>query len=89
MDRELAVFRNNNRKGVTQLKILTKKKVDKVLKRITANEIIVAECGVRNDTEALKQLEENNAEITYIIGGIEGMVKVRNTVSKRHSERGE
>jgi uncharacterized lipoprotein YehR (DUF1307 family) len=73
-------------RGVKKLKILTKKKVDEVLKRITANEIIVAECDVRNDMEAFKQLEENNAEITYIIGGIEGMTKARNTVSKRHSK---
>jgi hypothetical protein len=32
---------------------------------------------------ARTQLEENNAEIAYIVGGTNGMAKVRNTVHKR------
>jgi hypothetical protein len=63
--------------------ILKKKKVNEILKRITANEIIAIECDVRNDMGAQTQLEENNAEIAYIIGGTNGMAKVRNTVHKR------
>jgi hypothetical protein len=63
------------------MKILSKKNVDEILKRITANEIICAE--YLNDADALTQMVENNAEISYLVGGIKGMIKIQNTLKKR------
>lgn len=61
------------------MKILSKKKCDEILKRITANEIIAIECD-NNDVEAQTKATENRAEIAFIVGGIRGMNKVQNTV---------
>ena len=63
------------------MKILRKKDVDEILKRITANEIICAE--YLHDADALTQMVENNAEISYLVGGIKGMIKIQNTLKKR------
>lgn len=67
------------------MKILTKKKCDEILKRIVADEIIQIEYGLKN-IEAEKQSTENMAEIAYLVGGIKGMNKVKNTVHKRYSK---
>ena len=61
------------------MKILTQKQVDEILKRITANEIICVKC-VR-DTEVFEKIIDNNAAITYIVGGFKGMDKVKSSVS--------
>ena len=63
------------------MKILSKKKVDEILKRITANEIIGIECI--KDVEASAKLSENNSEIAFLVGDIKGMYKVQNTLRKR------
>ena len=64
------------------MKILTKKKADEILKRITANEII----GIEhiNDIEAHTKFIGNNADIALEIGGIEGLTKVQNTLARRY-----
>lgn len=66
------------------MKIITKKKADEILKRITANEIIQAEYGL-HDIEAETRATENRAEIAFIVGGFKGMNKVQNTLSKRYN----
>lgn len=66
------------------MKIITKKKADEILKRITANEIIQAEYGL-HDMEAETRATENRAEIAFIVGGVKGMNKVQNTLRKRYN----
>ena len=63
------------------MKIITKKKADEILKRITANEIIGIECI--EDIEAYTKFIENNANIAFEVGGIKGILKVRNTLERR------
>ena len=64
------------------MKILSKKKCEEVLKRLAANEIIQLEYGL-HDIDAETKATENRAEIAYIVGGIEGMNKIQNTLRKR------
>ena len=64
------------------MKIITKKKADEILKRITANEIIGIE--YINDIEAHTKFSGNNADIALEIGGIEGMTKVQNALDQRY-----
>ena len=64
------------------MKILTKKKVDETLKRITANEIIAIETPM--DTDKFECMVENNCEIACLVGGIEGMCKIQNTLRERY-----
>lgn len=68
------------------MKIITKKKADEILKRITANEIIGIECI--EDIEAHTKFIENNANIVYEVGGIKGIVKVQNTLEQRLKHKG-
>ena len=63
------------------MRILSKKDVDEILKRITANEIICAE--YLNDADALAHMVDNNMEIAYLVGDIKGMIKIQNTLKKR------
>ena len=67
------------------MKIITKKKVDEILKRIAANEIIGIE--YINDIEAHTKLSENNADIAFEIGGIKGMTKIQNTLKRRYQNK--
>ena len=60
------------------MKIITKKKADEILKRIIANEIIGIE--YIEDIDAHTKFSENNADIAFEIGGMEGMTKVQNTL---------
>ena len=64
------------------MKIITKKKADEILKRITANEII----GIKyiKDIEAYTKLSENNTDIAFEIGGVKGMTKIQNTLKRRY-----
>lgn len=64
------------------MRILTKKQVDEILKRITANEIIAIE--YLQDIDAHTHLVENNADIAYLVGGTKGMDKIRNTIRSRY-----
>ena len=68
------------------MKILTKKKVDEILKRITANKII----AIKYITipEANGVFSENSSEIAYLVGGIKGMCKVQNTIKSRYVKAG-
>ena len=66
------------------MKFLSKKKCDEILKRITANEIIQVEYGL-HDMEAETKATENRAEIAFIVGGINGMNKMQNTLRKRYN----
>ena len=67
------------------MKILTKKQIDEILKRITANEII----GIEHveDLDVNTQLTENNAEIAYLVGGINGINKIQNTLKRRYQPK--
>ena len=69
------------------MKILTKKKIDEILKRIIANEIISIETPM--DINKIECMDENNCEIAFLVGGIEGMCKVLNTLRKRYEHDGE
>ena len=64
------------------MKIITKKKADEILKRITANEIIGIE--YIKDIEGYTKLSENNTDIAFEIGGIKGMTKIQNTLKRRY-----
>lgn len=64
------------------MKIITKKKADEILKRITANEIIGIE--YIEDIEAHTKFIGNNADTALEIGGIEGLTKVQNTLNRRY-----
>ena len=64
------------------MKIITKKKADEILKRITANEIISIE--YIKDIEAYTKLSENNTDIAFEIGRIKGMTKIQNTLKRRY-----
>ena len=68
------------------MKIITKKKADEILKRITENEIIGIECI--EDIEAHTKFIENNANIVFEVGGIKGIVKVSNTLEQRLKRKG-
>ena len=69
------------------MKIITKKKADEILKRITANEIIGIE--YIDDIEAHTKFSENNVDIAFEIGGIKGMTKIQNTLKQRYQNDGE
>lgn len=62
------------------MKIITRKKADEILKRITANEIIAFR--YINDVDAYTNFVKNNASIAFEIGGFEGANKVLNTAKK-------
>ena len=64
------------------MKIITKKKADEILKRITVNKIIGIECI--KDIEAYTKLSGNNTDIAFEIGGIKGMAKIQNTLKRRY-----
>lgn len=64
------------------MRILTKKQVDEILKRITANEIIAIE--YLQEIDAHTHLVENNADIAYLVGGTKGTDKIRNTIRSRY-----
>lgn len=68
------------------MKILTRKKQDEILKRLCANEIILdsyfPELGEESFCAAIKA-SENALEIANIVGGIKGVIKVKNTVERR------
>lgn len=66
------------------MKILSKKKCEEILKRITANEIIQVEYGL-HDMEAETKATENRAEIAFIVGSFKGMNKVQNTLRKGYN----
>lgn len=70
--------------GRFRMKILSKKKCEEILKRITANEIIQVEYGL-HDIEAETKATENRAEKAFIVGGVNGMNKVQNTLRKRYN----
>ena len=63
------------------MKILTKKKVDEILKRIIENEILASESIM--DIKSYDKVVENNAEMAFLVGGINGMNKIRDTLYKR------
>lgn len=67
------------------MKILTRKKQDEILKRLCANEIILdsyfPEFGEKSFCEYIKA-SENSLEIANIVGGIKGVIKVKNTVER-------
>ena len=67
------------------MKIITKKKVNEILKRIAANEIIGIE--YINNIETHTKLSENNADIAFEIGGIKGMTKIQNTLKRRYQNK--
>ena len=66
------------------MKILTKKKVDEILKRITANDIIAVKCI--NDKELFEKHADNNAEVVSLVGGIRGLNKVINTLERYRND---
>ena len=68
------------------MRILTNKKIDEILKRITANEIIAIETPM--DIDKHTYMVENNADIAYMVGGIKGMTKVQNTIKRRYEKAG-
>lgn len=59
------------------MRILTKKKQDEILKLLTMNEIITAK-GLK--PKYLDCFGDNSMNAIYIIGGIKGLQKVRNTL---------
>lgn len=62
------------------MRILTKKKQEELLLRITANEIIAVTSI--DDGEELKQHIENAFTMADIVGGIEGARKVQRSIKK-------
>jgi hypothetical protein len=69
------------------MKILTKKKQDEILKRLTANAIMAH--MLITDIEALEKFIDNTVEISCEIGGLKGMTKVHNSVFNYLDNRGE
>ena len=70
------------------MKIINKKKQDEILKRLAANAII-AHSKINEDFEAIEKFVDNTCEIAYLIGGVDGMLKVRNTVFNYPNKAGE
>lgn len=66
------------------MKILTRKKQDEILKRMVANEIIAVSCL---KPESFEKFIDNSTNIVYDIGGIKGLNKVSNTITKWIEER--
>jgi type III secretory pathway component EscV len=66
-------------KGAT-MKILTKKKVDEILKRIAENDIIAVKSV--GDFEAFEKHADNNAEVVFLVGGIRGLSKVKKILER-------
>ena len=66
------------------MKILTRKKQDEILKRMVANNIIAIPCL---EPESVEKFIDNSANIVYDIGGIKGLNKVSNTITKWIEER--
>ena len=69
------------------MKIINKKKQDEILKRITANAIMLH--SLTTDLEILDKFIENTVEISYTIGGFEAAYKVRNSVLNYLNKEGE
>ena len=63
------------------MKILTKKKQEEILKRLTANSIIYLEGN--KDEECISCFADNSGEIAFLVGGVKGAEKMFNTVHKR------
>ena len=63
------------------MKIITRKKQDELLKRLTANLIIAY--GEHMNIESFDKFLDNTMECAYAIGSFDGMEKVHNTFSKR------
>lgn len=60
------------------MKTFTKKKQVEILKRLAANIIIIE--NARIDVESFACLIDNSYEIARLVGGIEGLTKVHNSV---------
>lgn len=56
------------------MKILSKKKVDQILKIISENEIIFIESNIPSKYH--DQMIENNAKMAYMVGGAIGVFKI-------------
>jgi hypothetical protein len=69
------------------MKILIKKKQDEILKRLTANAIMAH--MLITDKEAFEKIVDNTVEISCEIGGLNGMMKVQNSVFNYLDNRGE
>lgn len=65
------------------MKILTKKKQDKILKLLAANEIIAIK-GL--GPKYFDCFGDNSMNVIYAIGGIKGLQKVINTIENRVKE---
>ena len=63
------------------MKILTKKKQEEILKRLSANSIIYIEGN--KDEHCISYFAENAGEIAFLVGGIKGAEKMFNTVHNR------
>ena len=62
------------------MKILTKKKQEEILKRLSANSIIYMEMD--DSEESIRCFADNAEEISFLVGGFKGSRKVLNTVVK-------
>lgn len=66
------------------MKILTRKQQDEILKMLCANHIIANHSMM--EIESYCQFIENTADLAYLVGGMKGMLKVKNTVGKWHKD---
>ena len=64
-------------------KILSKKQIDAILMKIVANEIILID-DLNGNEECVTKMSENNADITYLVGGLKGLDKVGNAIKERY-----
>ena len=65
--------------GRRKMKILTRKQQDEILKLLAANRVIMHHSTIELDHYTT--LLENSSEIANLVGGVQGMVKVQNTVT--------
>ena len=72
------------------MRVLTNKQIDEVLKRMTANQIIINDLFEKGiiDVETWNCSADNTTEMSEIVGGCNGCIKVMSTL-KRRAERGE
>lgn len=67
------------------MKILTKKKQRQLLMRVAANEIMARQWPsgtLENEKECKEKTSENNLELAYAIGGVQGMKEVSRVVGR-------
>lgn len=70
------------------MKILTSEEQDRILKLVTACQIITEQKMTQADIDSFAKMTQNLCEISIIVGGQKGAKKVLDSVHKYYDEQG-